>query len=124
MSTECIARLTLTGEEFDPDKLTSRVGITPTKTWRKGEQIGRNPSRRFSHNGWCLYLPKEKSLALHDQIWALLNHLSPYWSSIAIARKELGLDAEISCSINIRGTAPWIHFDREMLDTEESDDNS
>ncbi|MCB2410299.1 DUF4279 domain-containing protein [Hymenobacter lucidus] len=28
----------LQGADFDPDEVTTRLGITPTKTWRKGDQ--------------------------------------------------------------------------------------
>ncbi len=114
MATECVARLTLTGDDFDPDDVTRLVGFEPSKTWRKGDQRG--VSRlRYEHNGWSVHSPEVESLELQDQVRTLLGVLKQHWSKIASVREELGLDAEIACSIVIEGTAPWIHFDREVL---------
>lgn len=43
---------TLTGDDFDTDEVTNRLGITPTASWRKGDKGQFNPFLKFAN--WSL----------------------------------------------------------------------
>lgn len=114
MSTSILSSFTLTGIDFDPEDATRRIGLEPTKTWRRGDQVQKTLIRR-KHSGWQWSLPSEESLDLGRQVASLLERLAPYAAAITEVREELDLDAEISCAIYIEGQAPGVHFDRSTL---------
>ncbi len=61
---EISASLTLTGLDLEPDKITTKLGIVPTKAWRKGDLIHPKAKIRFAENGWSLESQLDKSAEL------------------------------------------------------------
>ena len=70
----------------------------------------------YEYSGWSIHSRKEESYELQVQVKKLISQIGNKWSLIAAVRKEMDLDAEIACSIIIVGTAPWIHFDPDVLE--------
>lgn len=114
MGTSILSSFTLTAPSFDPEDITRRIGLEPTKTWKTGDRVQGTQIRR-KHSGWVWSMPREESLDLGKQVAALLERLGPFLSRINEVREELGLDAEISCAIYIEGQTPAVHFDRSVM---------
>lgn len=113
MGTSVLSSFTLTGPSFDPEDITRRIGLEPTKTWKTGNRVQGTQIRR-KHSGWVWSMPRGESLDLGKQVAALLERLGPFISRINEVREELGLDAEI-CAIYIEGQTPAVHFDRSVM---------
>ncbi len=117
MATSIKVRFSLTGRDFDPDEVTRMVGVTPTKTWRRGEQRA-GSDLEWEHDGWLLSIPEETSLDVAPQIAKLLGLLRDHVKSISLARETFKLDAEVGVSIYLENSEPpSAHFALDTLKT-------
>ncbi|MDB9510391.1 DUF4279 domain-containing protein [Kamptonema animale CS-326] len=115
MESEIYAYFQLIGMEFDPDEITTKLGIKPTEIWRSGDLITSRGTRRHKQNGWSVYSQVEKSIYLEDYIKSVLEQLQPGWLPLVELCKRY--DAEISCVIYYRsGSVPAIHFDKYLVE--------
>jgi uncharacterized protein DUF4279 len=114
MTTTLRSSLVLVGSEMDPDEVTRRTGLQPSRTWRRGEPIQQTLLQR-EHSGWVLEIPEEVSLDLGEQVKRLLDRFWPQAAAIAGARRECGIEIEIACEVYVRGQTPSIHFDQLTL---------
>jgi Domain of unknown function (DUF4279) len=115
MAASIKARFTLTGMNVNPDEISRVIGLTPTKTWRSGEERA-NSDLRWEHDGWMLSTSEQASLDLAAEIQKLLESIRTRTKEINRARNQFKLDAEIGCSVYIEDhQAPVVHFDREIL---------
>lgn len=115
MESEIYAYFQLIGMEFDPDEITTKVGIKPTEIWRIGDLITSRGTRRHKQNGWSVYSQVQKSIYLEDYIKSVLEQLQPGWLPLVELCKRY--DAEISCVIYYRsGSVPAIHFDKYLVE--------
>lgn len=114
MESEIYAYFMLTGMEFDPDEVTTKVSINPTETWRKGDLINTRGTRRHKENGWSVYSKIEKSADLEEHINSVLEQLQAGWIPLLELCKCYA--AEIACVIYYRrGSVPAIHFDPDIV---------
>ena len=116
MNSEIYAYFRLRGLDFEPEEITAKVGIMPTKTWKVGDLI--NPKiihRKRIDNGWCLRPEFEESFYLEDYVRYLLEKLEPGWLPLTeICQKYY---AEINCVIYAVGDErPAIHFNKEIIE--------
>jgi uncharacterized protein DUF4279 len=114
MASSVACHFTVTGDDFDPDDFTRRVGLTPTDRWRVGDIVGESVIHR-KHSGWRCSLPRRSSLDVGDRIRTLLTELLPFADAIRQECKRSHLKAEISCVIFVGTPAPAAHFDSEIL---------
>ncbi len=108
---ELIVRFRLTGE-FDPDQITSDLGIPPSETWRKGDFVRSTIICRET-DGWCLNSALGKTAGLEQQTKAILKMFEPSWTKLEKFCSTL--NAELSCSIYTSGYRPSIHFDTAVV---------
>lgn len=114
METENSASLTLTGLDLDPEQITRRTSISPSKTWRLGEKVDDRSVLRYQHNGWRLTsgLPKQRDLEEHVE--SVLTQIRSSWSVLT----QLGAtyDAEMACVVySYGGDRPPIHLSKGVL---------
>jgi hypothetical protein len=80
-------RLTLSvqGIELDPDALTSRLGVTPTRTQRRGEPVGKGRDETFTAGLWSLELrveAPEEADAVISRLLAMLPEDGAFWAGL------------------------------------------
>ncbi len=56
----------LTGEDFDPNQITNRIGVIPTSSWRKGEK-GKYKSN-LENSGWKISTKKGLEYLMLDRL--------------------------------------------------------
>jgi hypothetical protein len=114
MATKISIDFILTGK-FDPDKITTLMGIKPTNTWKLGDSI-QNTKLRRKHDGWKLSIDKEESLDLNEKIESFLMQLESYSMPLKEIYEKLNAKAEIACAIYIEDEqVPAIHFNHETI---------
>lgn len=88
---------------FDPDDVTALTGLTPTRSWRRGDPAARagGPPRRFS--GWEYEPPGLRTYDTEQVITALLDRVEPYAGGITRACRMLGMRAGVIVVIWMRG---------------------
>jgi hypothetical protein len=74
---------------FDPDEVTARVGVQPTKSWRQGDTCPHTQrERRFSR--WSLYSQLDRSQALEAHIQDVLAQLAVNPEAFAAVSRQFG----------------------------------
>lgn len=113
MTAEVYAEFTLSGNDLNPEEVTSKVGIQPTKTWYKDDLISPKATARYQQSGWSLRSHLETSDDLGEHFHVVLEQLKQNWQAVA----ELCsiYDAEFCGVIYTPGDRPTIHFDRATL---------
>jgi hypothetical protein len=107
---EVIAELNVTGSALDPDALTRRTQLLPTKKWLVGETIGRS-SRHYEHNGWSIATPKRSEIG--EAVEDLLSTLTAHWNELLEAIR--GQEVELSIVVHARSFIPAIHIETAQL---------
>jgi hypothetical protein len=70
---EVYAYFSISNFEFDPQEITEKVGILPTKSWKKGDKDKSLSERKISR--WCLYSRFKKTEELEKHIEDVLIQL-------------------------------------------------
>lgn len=108
---ECYAYFAIAGD-FDPQEITSRAGIAPTKAWRRGEIAPRtNRERRFSR--WSLFSRLPRDRALEDHVADVLAQLVPRAGAFRALSQEYGGCMQLVGYFN--GHYPGLHFDARTV---------
>jgi hypothetical protein len=109
------AELALYGEGFDPDSITSTLGIVPTRTWRKGDPIRNGPLVR-KECCWELasgYQVCEDAGSLASGIVKMFEGKG---DALLSAVKELGLSMRMDLVIYTeQGRAPSLRLSPECV---------
>jgi hypothetical protein len=114
MESEISAAFTLTGPDLDPEHVTHKTGLAPSKTWRAGDLIQKPATIRYEHSGWRLKSQLPPSAGIEEHIRWLIERLAPSWEAL----KELGgrYRSEFSCTVySYGGDRPAIHFASDVL---------
>lgn len=80
----------LKGENFNPEDVTSRLGILPTKIHRQGEPIG-NSGNKIKFSAWYLYTDKTDNLFVNKLVEDVVERLSDKIDTINSLKKEFQL---------------------------------
>lgn len=112
---EISVAFTLTDFDCDPEEITARVGITPTKTWIMGDFINKKKTIKYEYNGWKVHSKLDKEADLESHIISVLAQLKPGWQSLV--KISQSYYTEISCAIYLYSDnqLPAIHFNQEIL---------
>jgi Domain of unknown function (DUF4279) len=124
-----IVRLKILSDTLTPEDISETLGLTPSRSWRKGESDRKKASLNMAKwNGWIYDSGCSPNVPLADQAAALLHALEPLQNSIHhISRlcdvaisivtysnpdKSIFLNKELVALIAALGA----HFDFEMYD--------
>ncbi|WP_221090254.1 DUF4279 domain-containing protein [Deinococcus aquaedulcis] len=85
--------------DFDPDEFTVRVGLTPTRTWRRGERSA--VDARFAGrtvpvcDHWAFGLPEQPAFYLEPLVEEVLAETAGQLKVLGQAVTDLGLNLEL-----------------------------
>lgn len=108
---EYYACFTMVGE-FEPNDITTRLGIKPTDCWKKGDRNERTHiERKFSR--WSLYTRLDRSEVLEAHVDDVLEQLQPIREKIVDLRNEVDGGMQLVAFFH-RGY-PGLHFEVPTL---------
>jgi len=81
------AYFTLVGE-FDPVEISARLGLEPTRSWKKGD-LNPRTERERNHSRWCLDSRLDQTAALEAHVADVLEQLRPYSTAVERIRSEV-----------------------------------
>ena len=87
-SNEQYAYFSLVGE-FDPEMVSSRVGLTPSRAWRKGE-VNPKTQMEWKASRWCLDSRLDRMRPLEEHVGDVLQQMSANVSAFVEAAQEFG----------------------------------
>jgi hypothetical protein len=106
--------LRLTGQGISVEEIASLVGLTPTKTWKRGEAIRKtNLSRK--EDGWVFGIPQRETHDMEALLRELLDVLEMRGQGLAEATSRFSLSKEISFGVYVRDETPAAWFSVETL---------
>jgi hypothetical protein len=98
MAVEAMARLTVFGRAFDPDKFTAMCKIAPTTVWRRGETTHALAALSRS-SGWEISTMKRVTEFPNHAVDALLHRVRPEIDELVQAIKSLGLVVTVTLEV-------------------------
>ena len=109
--------LVLRGEELDPQMITEMLGITPRRSFKRGDQRGRdNKDKKWSYGFWMFESAGQiESLNLKMHIIWLLEQLEPAKPNLLEISRNDAFDAKISCFWIMPSTNEVLTIDPELL---------
>ncbi len=105
--------LAISSDTLDPQTITQYIGIAPTKTRQKGEQVRPYLQRTYAENRWYYELQPEDAASPEDKIKRLLNYISPAANGFA----QLGTACHVVLHIVYKGyqsSMGGLHLNTEM----------
>jgi Domain of unknown function (DUF4279) len=101
---------------FEPDVVTTELGLRPTRAWRKGDLRGGSPVLRHGDDGWALEINNRPSLHVDEELSAALDHLRPCAAQFKRLLREHGLRAQLCFGIDVEGGQyPSISFGASQI---------
>src|SRR5438874_502023 len=76
---QVLVRLNVTDFECPAEEITRLLGLSPTRTWRRGEKVHPRAQNTHRQNGWSLSAPCDPyTTGLEEQVEALLRLVAPH----------------------------------------------
>ncbi|HYM01038.1 MAG TPA: DUF4279 domain-containing protein [Blastocatellia bacterium] len=117
MSIQFHVMLRITGELCSPEEITERTGITPTRSWHKGEllkgTVEGKTILRYEENGWELKSGLDLESPLEDHIKSVADAVSS--ASDVLREFTTKYDAFIECAAYFDETTPELCLDPELV---------
>lgn len=99
--------------ECEPEEITKIIGLTPTQTWKKGDQILKT-IMKYKANGWRLSSPCDPfSSTVEEQVNALLDIIIPH--APVFSKLPRGTYIELSCFMYTYKERPLVGFTAEQV---------
>jgi hypothetical protein len=111
----CDVSLRISGDDLDPEIVTSRLGIAPSSTGRKGEPAGPRSTRIYPRSFWLLDGASPRSRNADEPIGKLVDRLptkSEVWRSLASDHK-----AHVMVAFRVREMTGHFDLDASTLST-------
>ncbi len=108
---EFSAYLTLVGD-FDPNEISVRLGLQPTRSWRKGEINPRTQYER-NHSRWSLASRVDQAVCLEKQVSDVLEQIRPH--SEAVANIRATIDGGLQLVAYLHTSYPGFALENEVL---------
>lgn len=96
---ESSAALCIYGDDLDPDDVSARLGIQPTRAFRKGERRNHSPPTR--HGAWILEVRGETPTGPDDHLRELLAQVTvapDVWQTLL-----RDFELRLSCAVHTTG---------------------
>ena len=97
---------------FDPDDITRRLGVTPTKTAREGDAIG-DTSKKRQCSLWALHSRLGPSASLEEHVKDVLDQLDA--NREAFEQLSRDFDGTMQLVGYFQDVNPGVHFDAEIV---------
>jgi hypothetical protein len=96
---------------FDPDRISSIVGIQPDKTWEAGHRIGKSKLLR-KESGWCL-VKEGTEWHVEELFTSLWKTLEPKMQEFKALGNQVKCEFQVSIQISAsddEGEMPSLYF--------------
>jgi hypothetical protein len=113
--TNIMAEFIITGDHFEPKLITEQIGIEPSGTYLKGEQIDNRDLYR-KETCWFLETDYQESFDVNQQLNYLLNLLEPHIEKLKTLRMKHNLNFLYSFSIRVMNNeSPAISIEQKAI---------
>ena len=117
MKTKTWVELIIDEFPFTPDEMSSRLGLKPSASERKGDikVLPRGKSLIEPFNTWKLESGCDSKTTLQDQIKELLNKMRPYKEKFIPVCREFPPDVNVVIHMYSSEVSPYIGWDNNVM---------
>lgn len=109
------ASLRIMGEDFDVQKITKVLDVSPSETWNKGDSI-RNTGKKRMYTAWIYNTKITESLNMDTSTKQIEEVFFPKIDKIVALKKRYHLDISIDFVIVIENEeTPAIYFEPDFI---------
>jgi hypothetical protein len=91
-----IVRLKILSENLAPEDISTKLGLTPSRSWRKGERDRKKASLNMAKwNGWILESGCAPDVPIVEQLKILLCELEPHQHTI----QQISYSSDVTISL-------------------------
>ena len=98
----------------DPSIVTSRIGLSPTSAWRRGEPMPSHPAVTRTHSRWSFQSPLPLESDVEQHLDLLLQRLEPYAARIRECASVFSV--ELCCAVYYDECTAGIHLSPLILE--------
>lgn len=115
MATEMYAQLAIYGEQLDPDEVTKVLGLSPERSWRRGDPKGARGVASRKEGCWKIETKRSQDCEkdLNDHLLTLLERIAPVRGIVGALAERFTLQFE--CIIEFDQEVPALHVDRQVM---------
>lgn len=106
-------KLMILGFTEQPDEMSRILGVSPSRTWTKGEPVAPGAHNRQPQNGWQLSAPVDPINAEANS--AVESLLSLFPDRSAFRRLPSEAEVQLTCTVYAYGERPWLYFSRQTV---------
>jgi hypothetical protein len=106
------------GDLFDPEEITSRLGIEPTKSFAPGDPITKSGEGKRLGYGWMLKVSERETLEIDEMLGQLQDRFDVPAAKVKELCKDLGIEPRVIVGVGQLGptvTTPTLFFPSAFL---------
>lgn len=113
--TNVMCEFRIIGDDFEPDIITEKLKVVPSKVWRQGEKINQRDKVR-EYSNWGLSTEYEESYDINEQINKVLIVFKNKKQELLQLKDLFHLDYKIEIVINVESNeTPAIYLEKEII---------
>ena len=103
--------------DYDPDIVSQKTGVIPTKSWRKNDLIYKNLKIKYKYDGWSISSKKTETVDASIIIKEILHKVIDKSDVITELAKQLDLKIILNVTAYVtQDQRPIIYLDKEIID--------
>ncbi|MEM6455754.1 MAG: DUF4279 domain-containing protein [Acidobacteriota bacterium] len=110
---EVKVKLVVTSADFPCELVTETLKINPSRTWSKGDRIGRFSKRKAKENGWIFQVQKDGIEDTETLVWDLLSNFSSASEKLLDLQRRYEMGVEVVIFAN--KYMPYIIFSPGLM---------
>ncbi|KAB2335691.1 DUF4279 domain-containing protein [Bacillus mesophilum] len=118
--TKIMVYFNLYADDFPLEQVTARLGLTPTRSFKKGDvirKVSTNYYQRRSYSAWQLSTGYQESLDVSKLIEPIFVQLQDQADAIKELKKDFGLECRFVIVIVMNeGYTPGFHLDHPFIE--------
>jgi hypothetical protein len=106
------------GDTFDPDEITKRLGVEPTKRFRPGDPITKDGKGKRRDYGWILKVEGSNPWESDDLLQEFRQRVAVSPEAVRQLCRDFSINPVVICGVGIRDAtepAPDLYFPSEFL---------
>jgi hypothetical protein len=113
---EIYAERELWSAAIDPNEISERLGLVPTKTWRRGDVVREGQKPQADHH-WVLKMAPRRSWDFNEPIEELLATVTPCAEELRELVRRDGVTAQLCLVGSLFDSSPGFNLSNDTLAT-------
>lgn len=109
------AELNLKDEALDPEQVSERIGLAPTRSHKRRDPVAEAHLRSAHFGLWVVSVPRRESYEIDVVVDELLDLLDPHWERIVSTIQALDLTGTLYADVLVADEFPGVGLSENAL---------